>query len=99
ALVPGKRGAARVRAGAAGEGRTQVSKMHASKKRAQDARPRPKPHKPKAERTRRDAPTTRQGKNKEGMGQRGERDDRGAHTHDDRHNDKSKPNVHYRYPD
>jgi hypothetical protein len=72
------------------KGRKQVFKDFPTRKRAIDARPRPVPAKPGEPRV------TRQGKNKKGMGTQTEKHKRGGrHVHDDRHNKKNKPNVHY----
>jgi hypothetical protein len=82
-----------VKAGAS-EAREQIFKRLPTRKRALDARPRPKPVKPGQERV------TRQSKNRIGTGNKGEKHRNGPrHVHDDRHTDPNAPNVHYGYPD
>jgi RHS repeat-associated protein len=80
-----------------GRGRKQVVISFPTKKKARDARPRPKPQKPKSEGGQR---TTRQTKKKRGEGAKGEKHRRGGtHVHDDRHTDPSRPNIHYDFPE
>ena len=77
----------------ASERRKQVFKQLPTRKRTLDAKPRPRPQKSGEKRV------TRQGKNKSGMGTKSEKHKKGGrHFHDDRHNDKKKPNVHYGFP-
>ena len=74
-------------------GRKQVFKNFPTRKRAIDARPRPRPAQPGGKRV------TRQSKNKKGMGSKSEKHKKGGrHVHDDRHNDQKKPNWHYGVP-
>lgn len=74
-------------------GRKQVFKIFHKRKQAIDARPRARPAQPGEKRV------TRQSKNKKGMGSKSEKHKKGGrHLHDDRHNDKKKPNVHYGFP-
>jgi hypothetical protein len=85
----------------------QVFKDYPTRKKAIDARSRPKPHKPKAKRTAdTDHATTRQQRNKLGTGSQGEQHRDGTrHVHDDNHGrvkkdgTKTPDNVHYGYPD
>jgi RHS repeat-associated protein len=80
-----------------GRGRKQVVITFPTRKKARDARPRPKPQKPKAEGGQR---TTRQTKRRRGEGAKGEKHRRGGtHVHDDRHTDTTKPNIHYEFPE
>ena len=80
----------------------QVFKEFSSRKQASDARPRPKPHKPKGQRqTSAEKVTTRQGKKDLGTGNHGEKHgpDQTPHFHDDNHGVPGKQNIHYGYPD
>ena len=81
-------------------GRPQVFAHFPTRKRANDARPRPKPHLPKSKRPR-GAPLTRQDKNKIGTGNNPDhihKPGQDPHFHDDAHTNPDKPNVHYSYP-
>lgn len=77
--------------------RKQVTSSHSTRKRAKDARPRAAPKKAGEKRT------TRQSRNQNGMGNKSESHPDSNHTdshfHDRNHNDQTKPNVHYTYPD
>lgn len=72
--------------------REQVTKVYPTRKKALDARPKPAPQKPG------EGQVTRQMRNKAGEGKKF-KTDRGSqtlHVHDKNHNNKKKPNVHYR---
>ena len=81
-------------------GRKQNSKKYKSRKEAKDARPRTRNHKKKGNR-KGELPTTRQGKNKIGAGNKGEShptsDNKKPHFHDRDHNRTDKPNNHNEY--
>lgn len=72
--------------------RKQVTKVFSSRKKALDARPKPSPAKPGQKQV------TRQSKNKKGEGNKFKTDggSQTPHVHDKNHNNKNKPNVHYR---
>lgn len=72
--------------------RKQVTKVFPTRKRAIDARPKPKPAKSG------EGQITRQSRNKSGEGKKFKTDhgSQTEHLHDKNHSDKSKPNVHYR---
>lgn len=72
--------------------RKQVTKVFSSRKNAIDARPKPSPAKPGQKQV------TRQSKNKKGEGNKFKTDggSQTPHIHDKNHNNKNKPNVHYR---
>ena len=97
ALVPGVSGAPAkqvIKEGtqALSKGRQNITKVFSTRKRAKDARPRPKPTQPGKKRV------TRQTRNKSGEGNKMKTDHRSQtdHFHDRNHNDKKKTNVHYR---
>lgn len=88
ALVRGKGGAK----ASPNVGRQNITRVYSTRKRAKDARPRPKPIQKGQKRV------TRQTKNKKGEGNK-MKTDRGSqtpHFHDTNHNNKNKPNMHYR---
>lgn len=72
--------------------RKQVTKVFSTRKRAKDARPKPGPAKKGQKRV------TRQTRNKKGEGNKMKTDggSQTPHYHDKNHNNKKKPNVHYR---
>jgi len=73
-------------------GRKQVTKVFSTRKRALDARPKPKTAQKGGKRV------TRQSRNKSGEGKKFKTDggSQTPHVHDRNHNSKTKPNVHYR---
>ena len=73
-------------------GRKQVTKVLPTRKAALDARPKPKPAKAGEKQV------TRQSRNKSGEGKKFKTDggSQTPHVHDKNHNNKKKPNVHYR---
>ncbi len=74
------------------EVRKQITKVFPTRKKALDARPKPKPAQKGGKRV------TRQSRNKSGEGKKFKTDggSQTPHVHDKNHNDKTKPNVHYR---
>jgi uncharacterized protein RhaS with RHS repeats len=73
-------------------GRKQVTKVFSTRKRALDARPKPKPAQKGGKQV------TRQSRNKNGEGKKFKTDggSQTPHVHDRNHSDKTKPNIHYR---